>query len=505
MGAECGVSFEQRAAPAVDLVNRDRPGCLSNHDLAIGGSDQAATLQHRDQCVHRALVGRTHRQAFVEHGASDAAAGPPEHARHLELPQQRPFRELLQLVEAASVVSRRRGARPAGLCPDVTVHTTDDRWHGTGQHGAGGHRRDAECAERRRGALDHADLRQRAGHHVEHRAHPLVHVDRMQAVAGHLAAVVGAGDVADAAPVAPVDAVGRHRSRLVQLPCERVLERASGRVVRLARVAGQSDARREEEDQVEGIVRGRLSQHQAAARLDIEYPPQRLGVEVRQRPIVTHERAVDDAVDRTETLVRPGHRGTDGAWVGDVGLNIECAAARLLDAVERPSDVIVGVASTEQDDPRGDRVREPDRELDAEATRAPGQEVDAVAAERGGQARGQGHWLEPAPIAPPAPDPHDGPCLAVLQHQREILVAQHARARCELHVDCRDTRPRVLARQRERQSEGLAARRLYDVAARDVVNPVGQHLDGDGTLQKCMPFERLDKLEPRAARTLLRR
>src|SRR5262245_15102997 len=235
-------------------------------------------------------------------------------------------------------------------------------------------------------------------------------------------------------------------------------------------------------------------QHHAAEGLHAEYLTQRRDVEVCQRPILSHERGVNQPVNRAEDLPRASDRRAHGPWVGDVGLDINRLAAGALYTVDRAEKIVVRRASSEQDDAGLHGRAKPRGELEADTASAAGEEVDAARAKRPGRLLRQDYGLESSEVLPAVPNRDDRAGIRVLQQELEIVMAERLRTRLERHIDGCHAWTRVLLAEGEGQPERLATRCRNEVVSGDVMDPVRDNRDRDWALQEGPPLEGLDEV-----------
>ncbi|CAJ4519222.1 Uncharacterised protein [Burkholderia pseudomallei] len=317
--------------------------------------------------------------------------------------------------------------------------------------------------------LEHRDLADAAGEQPLQRRHALVGLDRAEARARHAPAIGFVADHADAAPVAPVHHLDGIRQRAAEMRGERVLERATRRVVRLSGRLAERRDRREEQHEIERIAAEDLGDAHADIRLRSPRGQKARLVHRREARIRQHDRGMHDAARRQRAAV-PAQRGDPLARrrerraLARVRAQVDGRRAVAREPLALAADLLVLVAAPDPDDPRLIALHHPAAPDFADPARAADHHVDAA---RLHMTAAVGQRVDRGQLAgEPAAAPIGERIAARIEARREHRVDRPRLARG--HVEQADTPVPVLLRHRadEPMHARVRRRRLVDAARR---------------------------------------
>ncbi|CAJ3344239.1 Uncharacterised protein [Burkholderia pseudomallei] len=309
-------------------------------------------------------------------------------------------------------------------------------------------------------------------------------------------------------PEPPVDRADRKRGDGRDRAHDRVARRRRRRVRAEPRRARERERlrRRAVAEKIERLVRERLVEDAAAARLDVQNLVEPVRRHARDRVVrVEHHPAEHRAVDAAVALPDGFDRAPHLRRIGRVGLRVIRRGARRAERAQRMRDARrIGRAAADPRDVRAIALDEPPRQRPADAPRAAEHHVDAALLQpRGARLGGPVEPHERLPVAAAGAQPDERAAIGRRepQHGREHRMRRRRMPRraqlVERHVDVRHPEAVIALRDRVGNAGDAAARRIRRRAVGAMVIE-RQHDELDRRVGRLRAHQRLRELQQRA-------
>ncbi|CAJ6496794.1 Uncharacterised protein [Burkholderia pseudomallei] len=309
-------------------------------------------------------------------------------------------------------------------------------------------------------------------------------------------------------PEPPVDRADRKRGDGRDRAHDRVARRRRRRVRAEPRRARERERlrRRAVAEKIERLVRERLVEDAAAARLDVQNLVEPVRRHARDRVVrVEHHPAEHRAVDAAVALPDGFDRAPHLRRIGRVGLRVIRRGARRAERAQRMRDARrIGRAAADPRDVRAIALDEPPRQRPADAPRAAEHHVDAALLQpRGARLGGPVEPHERLPVAAAGAQPDERAAIGRRepQHGREHRMRRRRMPRraqlVERHVDVRHPEAVIALRDRVGNAGDAAAGRIRRRAVGAMVIE-RQHDELDRRIGRLRAHQRLRELQQRA-------